>query len=287
MPAAGGQPVHVAEGELSYPDALPGGKTVVVTANNEAASASSGDLTIAAVTLSDGSVTKLFDGGTFARYVPTGHLAYLRNGSIMAAPFDAGTLQVGEARVPVITDAYMDHALTSGNFAISASGAIAYVPGSSDDFKRTLITTGTPAARPLLQTRFDELEAAISPDGQWIAYRSSRSGRAEIYVSAFPSMAATVRVSVDGGQAPAWAPKGRRLYFRDGRRIMAADLTGRGTLSVSAPVEVARVPAVIPTGFVHVMPDGRLLAIDGPNISGNAALHVIVNWFTELRQKVR
>ena len=31
--------------------------------------------------------------------------------------------------------------------------------------------------RPLLETRFNELDGEISPDGKWLAYQSNESGR--------------------------------------------------------------------------------------------------------------
>jgi hypothetical protein len=49
-------------------------------------------------TCGSGRVTPLLDGGTYARYAPTGHLVYLRNGALMATPFDPGSLTASEAR---------------------------------------------------------------------------------------------------------------------------------------------------------------------------------------------
>ena len=34
---------------------------------------------------------------------------------------------------------------------------------------------------PVVQTNFDEDEGQISPDGSWLAYASTESGRLEIY----------------------------------------------------------------------------------------------------------
>jgi hypothetical protein len=65
---------------------------------------------------------------------------------------------------------------------------------------------------------------------------------------------------------------------------MLSDLTGG---SPSKPVQVSTIPNVIPSGIVDTMPDGRLLAIDGPSIGGAPELRIILNWFKELRDKVK
>ena len=47
---------------------------------------------------------------------------------------------------------------------------------------------GEPRPRPLLAEPFDELNAEVSPNGQWLAYESNESGRNEIYVRPFPNV---------------------------------------------------------------------------------------------------
>ena len=41
---------------------------------------------------------------------------------------------------------------------------------------------------PLIVTEFDERNAEISPDGQWLVYQSDTSGQYEIYVQPFPDV---------------------------------------------------------------------------------------------------
>jgi hypothetical protein len=58
-------------------------------------------------------------------------------------------------------------------------------------------------------------------------------------------------------------------------------------ISVSGPAYLTDFVPVIPTGFVAPMRDGRLLMLDGIAQGGTPAIHVILNWFAELREKVR
>src|SRR4029078_59488 len=47
---------------------------------------------------------------------------------------------------------------------------------------------GTHRVTPLLQTKFDERNGIVSPDGRWLAYESNSSGSFEIYVRPFPNV---------------------------------------------------------------------------------------------------
>ena len=81
---------------------------------------------------------------------------------------------------------------------------------------------GTPRVEPLLQTPFDERNAAISPDGRWMAYESNESGQSQIYVRPFPNVAdARYQISTGGGRTPAWAPDGHDLFFVNRTSMMA------------------------------------------------------------------
>ncbi|MBI4265132.1 MAG: PD40 domain-containing protein [Acidobacteria bacterium] len=51
-----------------------------------------------------------------------------------------------------------------------------------------LATSGDRKATPLLQTKFNESNAEVSPDGRWMAYQSDESGQYEVYVRPFPDV---------------------------------------------------------------------------------------------------
>lgn len=66
---------------------------------------------------------------------------------------------------------------------------------------------------PIRRTPFDEEDAALSPDGRWLAYTSNRPGRLEVYLTDFPRAGVERRVSTDGGIRPEWSPKGDELFY--------------------------------------------------------------------------
>ena len=84
---------------------------------------------------------------------------------------------------------------------------------------------------PIARTGAHESRGRFSPDGRWVAYESTESGRSEIYVQSFPDLSRKVQISTGGGAAPVWrGDDGRELYFRSpAGQLMAARITSNRT----------------------------------------------------------
>jgi serine/threonine-protein kinase len=78
-------------------------------------------------------------------------------------------------------------------------------------------TGGAPparAVRPLVRSQFAERNAALSPDGRWLAYEANDSGGFEVYVRPYPDVEdGRWQASLDGGSRPVWARSGQELFF--------------------------------------------------------------------------
>ena len=117
------------------PQLLPDGQTVLFTVT-KAGFPSWDDTLIVAQSLATGNRKVLIEGGADARFVATGHLVYLRRGTLMAVPFDVSRLQVTGAAVGLVADV-MQAANSqpvqidtgAGQFAVSETGSLAYVSG--------------------------------------------------------------------------------------------------------------------------------------------------------------
>ena len=83
--------------------------------------------------------------------------------------------------------------------------------------------------KPLIVTPAYEGGAQLSPDGRWLLYQSDASGRPEIYVRRYPSLDRQWQVSDGGGVQARWSRNNREIYYRSGRRIVAATLDASGT----------------------------------------------------------
>src|SRR6185503_5346204 len=182
VPAAGGTPealTALQPGEYSHrlPHVLPGGRAVIFTIMKGAYLWD--DTQIVVRSLDTGAQAVLVTGGSDGRYVSTGHLIYVRLGTLMAVPFDPVRLAVIGGATGVIDDVMeaanrnlsdMDNTL-AGQFTVSDTGALVYLTGGAvpaaesslawvDRQGRSQPLPGPP--RPYFVPR-------LSPDGQHVA----------------------------------------------------------------------------------------------------------------------
>ena len=159
-------------------------------------------------------------------------------------------------------------------------------PAQNSDIWLLPFDAGSPGRpRSFLQTPFSESNPIISPDGHWIAYQSNESGRFEIYVQPFPEGGKRWQVSNEGGVQPLWAKNGRELFYRNWNKTMAAGVSFQPEFKAATPVLLFEGNYEIVAGF-DVAPDGRFLMMKGPEQeSAPTQLHLVLNWFDELRRR--
>ena len=89
---------------------------------------------------------------------------------------------------------------------------------------------------PMLIVSHGETDAVLSPNGQWIAYVSSLSGRRQVYVRPFPEGERGQRqISTGSGEDPLWSLDGRTLFYRSRGGMMAVPVRSGPPLSFDAP----------------------------------------------------
>jgi serine/threonine-protein kinase len=146
-------------------------------------------------------------------------------------------------------------------------------------------------ALPFLKTPNEESAPRFSPNGQWLAYSSDESGRREIYVQRYPGPGGRRQISFEGGQEPVWNPNGRELFYRGGNKVMAVEIETELDFSAGNPRVLFEGRYLLTTGsfpFYDVSPDGErflMLKRDDSETSSLTQIHVVLNWFEELKQK--
>jgi Tol biopolymer transport system component len=145
--------------------------------------------------------------------------------------------------------------------------------------------------QPFLRTPFNEADPRFSPDGRSIAYLSDESGRSEVYVQPYPGPGGKSQVSRDGGTEPVWNRNGRELFYRNGNKMMAVEITTQPNFALGNPrvlFERPYVLATVPISNYDVSPDGRrFLMVKGDEQPTTATqINVVLNWFEEVKQKV-
>jgi eukaryotic-like serine/threonine-protein kinase len=141
---------------------------------------------------------------------------------------------------------------------------------------------------PLVQTPFDDIAASLSPDGKWLSYQNSESGRMEVYVTAFPSGGAKWQASVEGGWKPRWRRDSKELFFLNAAdAITSVEVTtSSGALRLGVPhLLFPAVGVQRQAGAYDVTPDGKKFLVNSGDVKeGNEPLTLIQNWPAELRK---
>jgi serine/threonine-protein kinase len=427
VPAGGGTPTALTtvddkKGETGHsrPQFLPGEKQLLFTLSVKDPGA--GGPQFAVLDLASGAYRTVARGGANGRYVPTGHLVYLRGTTLFAVPFDLKTLSVTGAEAPVVEAVSTQGPPGTADYAVSDDGLLMYfvgeanasgttlawadrqgkttrLPGQSTglwgtgrfspdgrfvangisnstggrdiwifdvergtptrvtfgeyndfpvwtpDSKRiyfgatrngksgiyrappdgsgkaelVLETKGQPtpesvslnestllyteaadgktsrimvvglvngvasgAAKPLHDSAVGEGNPQFSPNGRWVAYVSTESGGAEIYVHAFPEAGARKRVSSDGGLKPRWSFDGRELFYWAGQpptKLVSVDIPANDALNPSVPKTVFE-GQVFGTTWDVTRDKNRFLV----ELTSAAGTHLatVTNWFAEL-----
>jgi len=218
--AAGGQPepltrLDAAKGEVTHrwPQVLPGGKAVLFTSHKK--SRDFNEAAIEVVVIASGERKVVHSGGSYARYVRSGHLVYVNQTTLFAVPFDPVRLAVEGSPVPILENLATSAAEGSGQFSASDTGRLAYVTADNSvseyaaqwvDRKggaATLITEPGTYANPRL-----------SPDGRRLALTVLRDGNWDIWVYDLERGVPTRLTFDDAAETEqVWSPDGRELVF--------------------------------------------------------------------------
>jgi hypothetical protein len=138
----------------------------------------------------------------------------------------------------------------------------------------------------------------VSPDGRWLAYPSTETGSAEVYVRPFPAGASGPgskwQISNAGGVFPTWSRTGHELFYQSGDQIMTVSYTVNGDAFMPEKPRVwaAKLGGLASNGTrrFDVAPDGKRLAVLTPVESVQAPkvdhdVVFVLNFFDELRRR--
>jgi dipeptidyl aminopeptidase/acylaminoacyl peptidase len=161
--------------------------------------------------------------------------------------------------------------------------------GRGDIWLLRLDGQGVP--QPFVVTENNEALASFSPDGHWIAFQSNKTGRAEVFVRPFPEGEGEWPISNGRGDSPRWSPQGDEIFYCSGRRLMVVPVSAGPELRAGKPrILFEREDFGNLDGWPYdVSRDGQRFLIGKtafPARSGTE-LQVVVNWFEELKDKMR
>lgn len=270
VPAAGGEPKSLTTPEENvshrFSEFLPAARGVLFTivTNNTLETAQ-----VAVLDLKTGDHETLTPG-TSPRYSDTGHIVYSVEGTLLAAPFDLGSLSVTGDPIPVL-EGVDTKSNGAGNFSLSREGSLVYVP-SGQGSSRTRVFTWDERNGTQEQVNAPArgyYDPRLSPDGARVAFHDLEGDR-DIWVWDF-ERETTIRLTFDPARDafPIWTPDGQRIIFtsdRDGGFALYARAAD-GTGDVERLGETAGRPQSISS-------DGRQIVFRS-DADGGVDLHVL------------
>ena len=152
-----------------------------------------------------------------------------------------------------------------------------------------LWTMKPPAAAQLyFDSQGEDADPHLSPDGKWVAYRSTATGRSEVFIDRLPAATAgRVQLSRGGGVSPVWSRDGREVFFRRDNEIWSVDVSGRESRRFGEPRRLFTTNLPMVDTIFDAALDKRFLVVLGEGPAPNPSeFQLTFNIGTELRRRL-
>jgi len=156
----------------------------------------------------------LIENAIFARYLASGHLAFVRDGTLFVVPFDKNRLEVTGPPVAVLDEMFVSPYNGNSQYAVSDTGTLVHIPTSVLDPARSLVWVDRDGREEtILPADRRYSTPSLSPDGSRLALTVDESN-ADIWIYDLDRQIMTRLTSSQSSEfSPAWYPDSRRLGF--------------------------------------------------------------------------
>jgi Tol biopolymer transport system component len=196
-----------------WPQVLPGSKAVLFTSNTHGNNYEDADIVV--YSIASGKRKTLQQGGFYARYLPSGHVVYMHEGTLFAVPFDLQRLEVTAQPAPILEGVVTGPGVGGAQFSFSDSGNLVYVAGVTG-FQNVSIYWMDHEGKftSLRETPANYFNPTFSPDGKRLALEIFDGKRRDIWVYEWERDTLT-RLTFAGqrNSNPAWTSDGQRIVY--------------------------------------------------------------------------
>jgi len=256
------------EATKRWPQVLPGATAVLFTTST--ASAYYEEASCGVASLQDGrSRIVLEHAGMYCRYLPSGHLVFVKRGTLFAVPFDVERMEVHGSPSPLVEQLSYAPAAGWADFDVAGSGTLIYRSGSSSSVTllQWLDSSGKVEAlrpQPAVYTY-----PRLSPDGRRLAITMANGPTTDIWVY---EVQRDIFTRLTQGPAvnsmPAWSPDGRYVVFSSGTAISWIRADGAGN-----PQQLFK--GKTPLTYPSFSPDGTRVVFGEVNAKGGADIYIL------------
>jgi serine/threonine-protein kinase len=210
-----------------WPQFLRGGRAVLYTSHNNIVGFD--NATIVVQPLPTGERQVVHRGGYYGRYLPSGHVVFIQDGTLFAIPFDVDRLQLTGQPVPVIEGVTANASTGAAQFALSDTVTLVFVRGEG-------VSSAAPidwmsrrgATTPLRATPATWSNPTFAPDGSRLAFDIYDGERRDVWVYDWMrDMLSRLTTDPAAALRPVWTPDGRRIAFASTR-----DASGAATFNL-------------------------------------------------------
>ena len=275
VPATGGTLATLATAPSGrrfwYPQLIAGGRAVLYTSSFPRPDA--GDIEVLDV---ETKTSRKLLAGVAGRVLPTGHLVFIRSGTLWAVKFDESSLQVDGTPVPVVEGVRVEGG-GAVQYNVARDGTLMYIAGANSTTTQLVWVDRTGREEPVAVPPRAYFSVRLDPTSNQAALdvREQGTDGSDIWVLPLGRQTPT-RVTFDPADdsLPAWMPDGRLVYSSTRGNVLAlysqaANGTGNAIKIISDPGGGLDQATVTPDGKFVLARSGEdiiLASIDGKTV---------------------